>query len=107
MAKQVMTSKAKEKYTGLDYSSLITIPAEPRATEDPAQGNAKETQAAAPAGYKLNPAYVEKRTRRVQLVFQPSLYEKAEAKYKALGYRSFNDYINSILEAELNKEIEK
>lgn len=105
MAKQVMTSKAKEKYTGLDYSSLMTIPAEPR---EPAQAiEVKTEQAAAPAGYKLNPAYVEKRTRRVQLVFQPSLYEKAEAHYKALGYRSFNDYINSILEAELNKEIEK
>lgn len=92
MAKKVISERAKEKYTGLDYSSLITIPAEPRAE-----------QAVAPAGYKVNPAYVEKRTRRVQLVLQPSLYERAEAQYKALGYRSFNDYITSILEADLNK----
>lgn len=104
MAKQVMTSKAKEKYTGLDYSSLISMPKE---AETEPETQAFNLDPSIPAGYKLNPAYVEKRTRRVQLVFQPSLYEKAEAHYKALGYRSFNDYINSILEAELNKEIEK
>lgn len=93
MTKQVMSNKAKERYTGLSYTSLIDT------TEEPSKAR-EET----PEGYRKNPAYIEKRTRRVQLVFQPSLYEKVEQKYKALGYRSCNDYIHSILEAEISKE---
>lgn len=100
MAKKVISERAKEKYTGLDYSSLISMPKE---AETEPKTQAFNLDPSIPEGYKVNPAYVEKRTRRVQLVLQPSLYERAEAQYKALGYRSFNDYITSILEADLNK----
>lgn len=100
MTKQVMTNKAREKYTGLDYKTLITMPAEPKEITQTTENRAE--QAVTPEGYKLNPAYIEKRTRRVQIVLQPSLYKKIEAHYKELGYKSFNDYINSILEEELN-----
>lgn len=55
----------------------------------------------APEGMKLNPAYIEKyiekRTRRVQIVLQPSLYERAKAKAESCG-KSFNDYIHELLE---------
>lgn len=30
----------------------------------------------APEGYKINPLYIEKKTRRVQLLLQPSLVDK-------------------------------
>ena len=55
----------------------------------------------APEGMKLNPEYIqkyiEKRTRRVQIVLQPSLYERAKAKAESCG-KSFNDYIHELLE---------
>ena len=57
----------------------------------------------APEGMKLNPEYIakyiEKRTRRVQIILQPSLYERAKEKAKSSGV-SFNDYIHALLEAD-------
>lgn len=105
--KTVLNSATKEHYTGLNYGSLISgMNEEPKENPEASpkkkakvtkpQPEAKPEQK--PEGFK----YAEKRTRRVQLVFQPSLYEKAEAKYRKLGYKSFNDYIHSLLEAELN-----
>lgn len=52
---------------------------------------------AAPEGYKLNPAYIEKKTRRLQLVLQPSLYNKVKAMADEAG-KSVNDLIHTILE---------
>ena len=49
-----------------------------------------------PAGYKRNPEFIEKRTKRVQLVLQPSLYEAAKGQAAELGI-SFNDYIHRVL----------
>lgn len=100
MGKTVLKQQAKEKYTGLDYSSLISTAKEETKEQPEAKPVGKPEATKAPEGYKL----VEKRTRRVQLVFQPSLYDKAEAEYKALGYKSFNDYVHSILEERLKEK---
>ena len=65
------------------------------------QVNDTQEAAKAPEGMKLNPEYIEKyiekRTRRVQIVLQPSLYERAKAKAESCG-KSFNDYIHELLE---------
>lgn len=62
------------------------------------QKRVKTTPAAdVPEGYKLNPMYLEKRTKRVQLILQPSLYDKAKAIADAEGI-SFNEYCSRILE---------
>ena len=45
---------------------------------------AKRT-AKAPEGYKLNPLYVETKSRRLQLVLQPSLYDRVKAGAAAAG----------------------
>lgn len=50
-----------------------------------------------PDGYKLNPEYIEKRTRRVQIILQPSIY-KAAKKIADKRKVSFNDLIHSLLE---------
>jgi predicted HicB family RNase H-like nuclease len=50
-----------------------------------------------PAGYKLDPRYVETKSRRLQLVIQPSLYEKVKAGAQASGL-SVNEYVHQILE---------
>ena len=50
----------------------------------------------APEGYKLAPQYVELKTKRVQLLVQPSLYEAVKAKASSLGI-STNEAINEAL----------
>lgn len=50
----------------------------------------------APAGYKPNPEYVETKSKRVQLLVQPSLYEAIKAKAKAEGI-STNEAIGEAL----------
>ena len=49
-------------------------------------------------GYKTNPMYVETRSRRLQLVLQPSLYEKIRDR-AANEEVSINEYIHRILSA--------
>ena len=49
-----------------------------------------------PEGYKLNPLYVETKSRRLQLVLQPSLYERVKAGAAAAGL-SVNEYVHRIL----------
>lgn len=52
----------------------------------------------APEGYKVNPLYVEIKSRRLQLLVQPSLYEKIKGKAAAQG-QSVNELIHTILDA--------
>ena len=59
-----------------------------------------ETPTEAPEGYKVNPLYVETKSKRVQLLVKPSTVEKLRARAKAEG-RSLNDLINSILEESI------
>lgn len=52
----------------------------------------------APDGYKANPLFVETKSRRMQLLVQPSLYEAIKARATAEG-QSVNELVHSILEA--------
>lgn len=82
---------------------FITKPSggQEQAAADPAE----EQLEPLPEGFKYNPEYkakfFEKRTRRVNLVFQPSLFEKVR-KAAANNGMSINDYIHKALE-ELTK----
>lgn len=51
----------------------------------------------APEGYKVNPLYIEKRSKRLQLLVQPSLYDKIKAQADAEDC-SVNDFIHRVLE---------
>ena len=59
--------------------------------------------AKAPEGYKLNPLYVETKSRRLQLVLQPSLYDRVKARAKASGL-SVNEYCHQILDEATREE---
>ena len=50
-----------------------------------------------PNGYKRNPIYVETKRRRLQLVLQPSLYERVKNGADAVGL-SVNEYVHQILD---------
>lgn len=54
----------------------------------------------APEGFKANPLFVETKSRRMQLLVQPSLYDAIKAKATAEG-RSVNELVHSILEATI------
>lgn len=55
----------------------------------------------APEGYKVNPLFIEKRSKRTQLIMQPSVFERAKAKAEQNG-QSFNDYVHSLIEKDLD-----
>lgn len=64
---------------------------------------ATPTTAKAPAGYKVNPLYVETKSRRLQLVLQPSLFERVKARATASGL-SVNEYIHQLLDEATREE---
>lgn len=82
-------------------------------TPAPAAESAKETPDQAPAqprskekppeGYKINPLYVEVKTRRLQLVLQPSLYDRVKAGAQKRGL-SVNEYVHQILDHATTEE---
>ncbi len=67
----------------------------------------KREQAEEPAPMKQNPLLVETRSRRVQLIFQPSLYKRIKAladKQSDTKRKSFNDYVHAVLEDHADRE---
>ena len=52
---------------------------------------------------KLNPLYVETKSRRLQLVLQPSLYDRVKAGAAAAGL-SVNEYVHQILDTATREE---
>ena len=73
---------------------FISTPAEETTT---GAGEGVASTKDAPEGYKVNPLYIEKRSKRLQLLVQPSLYDKVKAQAETEGC-SVNDYIHRVLE---------
>lgn len=71
--------------------------------EEKAEVPTTTTTAPAPEGYKVNPLYIETKSKRLQLLVQPSLLEKLKNRAKSEG-RSVNDLVHSILEQALKGE---
>lgn len=67
------------------------------------QNNHSAPAGQAPDGYMLNPVYIEKKTRRLQLLIKPSLFKAVQAKAAAEG-QSVNECISAILEAATKTE---
>lgn len=66
-------------------------------TEQPVEASEE-----APKGYKLNPKYIEKKDRRLQLLLQPSVYDAIKEKAESNG-QSVNNFIHELLEKEINQ----
>ena len=79
---------------------FISTPAEETTT---GAGEGVASTKDAPEGYKVNPLYIEKRSKRLQLLVQPSLYDKVKTQAKTEGC-SVNDYIHRVLEEALRGE---
>lgn len=61
------------------------------------------TKKEAPEGYKLNPEYIEIKSKRVQLLLQPSTVDAIKALAKKKGL-SMNEAINEAIQAYLQNE---
>ena len=79
---------------------FISTPAEETTT---GAGEGVASTKDAPEGYKVNPLYIEKRSKRLQLLVQPSLYDKVKAQAETEGC-SVNDYIHRVLDEALRGE---
>lgn len=62
-----------------------------------------ETGRKAPEGYKLNPMYVETKSKRLQLVIQPSLLARVRQRAEEQGL-SVNEYIHRTLDKATREE---
>ena len=69
----------------------------PSAEEIAPQATAQSGTITPPAGYRVDYGVVETKSRRVQLLMQPSLHATLKAKAAASGM-SFNDYVHKALE---------
>lgn len=87
-----MTQKKSFKAELNPAMQFISTPAEETETREDTP-RAKD----APEGYKVNPLYIEKRSKRLQLLVQPSLYDKIKTQADAEGC-SVNDFIHRALE---------
>ena len=79
----------------MQFIDVPDAPAAPVAPEPPVESGKP------PDGYKLNPMYLEKKSRRFQLLMQPSLYKKLRARAYEGGI-SINELIHSILEKSVD-----
>lgn len=62
----------------------------------PSTKASKKDSAKTPAGYKANPEYIELKSRRVQILVQPSVHDAVKEKAQAEGI-SVNEAINQAL----------
>ena len=89
---------AKKSFKDNPALQFISTPEREQTTEATPTAPTK-----APEGYKLNPLYVEKRTQRLQLVLQPSLYERVKSKAQTQGV-SINEFIHQLLDEATREE---
>ncbi len=69
---------------------------------DKPKGKASRSKRKAPEGHKPNPEYIETKSKRVQILIQPSVHEAVQAKAKAEGI-STNEAINEALREYVGK----
>lgn len=80
------------------FKDAITNPAMNFITQPEEAPEKEQTPSSKPpVGYKLNRDLIETKSRRLQLMIQPSLYEKVKAKAEAES-SSVNDWIHRALE---------
>ncbi len=105
-AEQFISSIREEKevpQVEVTYESKMESKKESIEESAPSPANAIDhSRLQVPDGYKLDPRFIEKRTKRVNLLMQPSLYEKIQAK-ASQEKKSVNDFIHSYMEELLKK----
>ena len=94
---------AKKSFKDNPAMQFISVPATETHTEQPTPETPPRLTGKPPKGYKANPLYVEVKSRRVQLVLQPSLYERVKKRAEGAGL-SFNEFVHQILDDATREE---
>lgn len=85
----------KTENPALQFLSTESEETENQGNQELAPSRAElETQA--PEGHKINPAYIETKSKRIQSLIQPSVYEAIKALAKEKG-TSVNELVNEAL----------
>ncbi len=92
-----MEKKTFKDNPALRFIGTARREAEEREEAEELEQTAEAGPAKPPKGYKLNPLYIETKSKRLQLVIQPSLYERVKAKAHAKGL-SVNEYCHRALD---------
>ncbi len=92
---------AQKKTFKNDLNPAMQFISEPTESADEKATPAK--LGTAPKGYKVNPLYIETKSKRLQLLIQPSLLEKVKARAKEEGL-SVNEFVHSILKEATREE---
>ena len=88
MAKKTFLNRENPAMNFISQASIDAVEGKPATTPK----GTKKT----PAGYKANPEYIETKSKRVQLLVQPSIYEAVKRKAQDEGI-STNEAINEAL----------
>lgn len=86
----------------MQFISKETVEAVEGKTEEPVATSSLTGTKKAPEGYKVNPEFIETKSKRVQLLLQPSIYEAVKAKASSMGI-STNEAINEALRQYVEK----
>lgn len=89
---------AKKSFTADNTAAAAELFFPQAAAEHKKSGTVK-----APEGYRVDYGIVETKSRRVQLLMQPSLHTRLKEAAAAQGV-SFNDYVHKALEKALEQE---
>ena len=102
MAKKSFTATANPALSFISQESIDKVDREVQPEAEAPRTTARKK---APEGYKYNPEFIETKSRRVQSLILPSLYNDAKALSSELGI-SLNDFINkAIAEATYNNYV--
>lgn len=80
--------------------SFITATKEEKVKTAPVNETVRSSKA--PDGYKLNPEYIETKSKRVQLLLQPSVVDAIKALAKEKGL-SMNEAVNEAIKEYLQR----
>jgi hypothetical protein len=98
------TKKSFKTNPALSFISQESIDKVEQPESSPSTAPARKK---APAGYKPNPEFIETKSKRVQILVQPSLYRDAKALSSELGI-SLNDFIHrAIQEATYSEYVQQ
>ena len=95
-----MAKQKNFKNPAMDFispESIEAVDGKPEAAAPTPKGKEKP-----PAGYRRNPEYIETRSKRFQLLIQPSRLEAVKARAEADGV-SMGEIINRAIEEYLSK----
>ncbi len=94
---------AKKTFKDNPALQFISSAEEEQTTTDQQPKKAPREAFTPPEGYRINPSYLEIKSRRLQLLLPPSLHEKIKGRAEKLGM-SVNECINRILEEATREE---